>query len=120
MDKALLKNVVDIINDHRTWITAVYSPELTPYIVTRGNVQCQVYSASLRLRTYRETPQYAIGQLWIIPEYLLDRSVRKFRACSTEFARHAASGQLTLSEIERLIEESSMGFVHLELDEYSL
>jgi len=118
MDNVLLAKLVETINDHRTWLDAQLSSELVPYYVQQMGTQRVVYGRSLQLAAYHCTDGYPIGQKWIIHEYLLDKSVRKLRAFDAQFAFNLARRRLSLKQIERLIEESSMNFVHLHLDPY--
>lgn len=118
MDNALFARLVDTINEHRTWIRAVLSEELVPYYVQQAGKEKIVYGRSLQLESYHCIDGYPVGQKWIIHEYLLDKSVRKLRAFDTQFAFNFARRRLSLKQIERLIEESSMNFVHLHLDPY--
>lgn len=119
MDNQLLASLVERINKYSPWLKAEVSNEQIPYFVEHHNGTRPVYGRSLRLKVFHSKDGYPIGHVWIIHEYLLDRTIRRLRAFDTQFAFNLARHQLSLRQTERLIEESTRNFAHLHLDPFT-
>ena len=120
MELGLIRRIVEIINERRTWINAELSPKQTPYLIPHDGTISVCYSCSLILRVIEERYGYRKWQKWIIPEVVLEKSARKIKAQDPAFWKRLTNGQMSGLDVERLIFDATYGFVKLTLDEYGL
>ena len=120
MELALIRRIVDIINERRTWINAELSPKQTPYLIPLDGTISVCYSCSLNLQVIEARNGYKKNQKWIIPEVVLEKSARKMKAHDAAFWERLTTGQMNYQDVERLILDATYGIVKLTLDEYGI
>lgn len=118
MEHAIFETLVDIINNHSTWVTAELSPEYRPYMTFVDGQLRLYYSPSVILTVFRHHNGYKEGHKWIYTENQLEDMAKQIRMSDEGFWTRLTDRTLTLEDVEMWIIKTSYGFVSLELDRY--
>ena len=116
MRRTIYRQMVHLINTHRSWIVADGYGYDQCIIFKRGKpvyCLCRV----LRLRSMFRLRGYAGGTIWSISEYELDRALAQYRKANPGFKERVKKGAsyLTARDAEAIIEIATYGLLKLEL-----
>lgn len=115
LSETLYQKIVSGIRDNRTWVNVLDSDRKEEFMVVSGGVLKSEYYRILRLVSLFANNDQKKGQVWNIPEYLLDKAVRLLKS-DERFRLRLNNNELLLKDIESIILTATYGILHLELE----
>lgn len=120
MRKDIYKQLVSIIDRHRTWIEVADVNHYEVASVERYGTVHTTVCRSLVLEVFRAGKEYGLHHRWSVSEYELDKALAAYRKHIRIEKRgddkHKAV-QLTPKDVEEIIQVATHGVVHLHLCE---
>lgn len=122
MRNVIYRQLVSLINTHRTWIQVKDSNCYKEYVVDRRGDTYQCVCRTLVIQSYRPNDHYKTGHLWYIPEYELDKALAKLRRHDASVRKRSAKGGawLNYSDVNVIVRSATHGLINLQLTEYTL
>lgn len=116
MNEPAYSNLIRLIRMYRTWIDVLDSQKSDVFTVSVSSelfaVSCRVLTLVVKV-TNNGFPR---GYTWMIPEYMLDRAVRKLKR-NRFFRQRFMTNNLTKTDAEAVIMLASHRLINLELEE---
>lgn len=116
MNEQAYGSLIYLIRLYRTWIDVLDSQKAEVFTV---HVSGELFAVSCRVLTLVvKVPNngFPRGHTWKIPEYMLDRAVRKLKH-NRSFKQRFMTNNLTRSDAEAVILLASHRLINLELEE---
>ena len=120
MNNCLFEHIADIIQRHRTWIRVVEINRWIDFnLIVDGHIKncpCRV----LTLENFRVRYGFCNQRKWNIPEYDIAAAVVALIKKDSSARNRTLDCNLSLWDVEYIIEKASFGILKLELDKYDL
>lgn len=112
----MYRKLASLIHTHRSWIAVHQSDCERMLMVQAGRELRPVRCRVLTLVALRPDGLYRRGHVWDIPEYNLDKAVRSLKR-DLHFRERWNSGDITLEDVEAIVNRATFGFLHLRLSD---
>lgn len=118
MNRKTYYKIAELIQHYRTWLKVVDTEQLTPMrMIMDGELKTCMYK-TLTLQSYRENYGFIRTRKWNITEYDIGRGIVALVRKDATARHRIAKDQLTISDVEYIIEKATFGILKLELDKY--
>ena len=119
MRDTLYKEIVRLLNRHRSWLEPTGSGFVRKHTVLRNGKMTEIQCRVLVVRAiYQRTP-YLKGQEWQIPEYEIRQAVKLLRS-DKGFRRRMNDGKPSLQDVENIIIRATHGILKPQLSDFPI
>ncbi len=118
MNKKTYYRIADLIQNYRTWLKVVDTEQLTPMRMFLDGQLKTCMCKTLTLESYREHYGFIRSRKWNITEYDIGRGLVSLVRKDPAARQRIENDQMTLADVEFIIEKASFGIIKLELDRY--